>query len=346
VAHSLVPPAATPGALAGALQPEALVADLEHAGLALLACPSELAAPISHALQLGPELLRSCGLPRAAQRLHAAAEAQGLALAYKQQGRLKERLQVRRLARSSQTMAEPPPGGARSSMALPETGPEEGEAREAEEAGEARAAVVALEAALVAFEKLALAAFGAWCRVWGVPGEEALRRFGDPGHGPGEPLGGKHKSVLNLYHYFNDGGCEEEPCREHADPGLVTILCRSTNAGLQVRLPRCPGGAPGHAAEYEEAWLDVEPAMDDCAHEGGPVLLAAVGETLERLSGCRVPSCRHRVAKTVGPRFNAAYELRPRTNVWHAWPALAGPGLGVSPGAAVLEAPEGRGAGA
>ena len=45
-----------------------------------------------------------------------------------------------------------------------------------------------------------------------------------------------------------------------------------------------------------------------------------VGETLERLSGGWHPACVHRVKPTEGqPRFNMAFELRPRCNVWHPW---------------------------
>ena len=40
------------------------------------------------------------------------------------------------------------------------------------------------------------------------------------------------------------------------------------------------------------------------------------GETLERLSGNCHPACLHRVAHTDAPRFNVAFELRPRCNVW------------------------------
>lgn len=71
----------------------------------------------------------------------------------------------------------------------------------------------------------------------------------------------KAAEVLNLYHYFNS--CEEEPCRSHADPGLVTVLGRSTLPGLQAVLPVKPGGAPGRPAVYEDHWCDLEPLMDE-----------------------------------------------------------------------------------
>lgn len=73
---------------------------------------------------------------------------------------------------------------------------------------------------------------------------------------------GKGKSVLNLYHYFNLETCDEEPCRSHADPGLLTVLCRSTEPGLQALHPLKPGGAPGQPAAYEDSWCDLEPMMD------------------------------------------------------------------------------------
>ena len=66
--------------------------------------------------------------------------------------------------------------------------------------------------------------------------------------------------ALLRYHYFNVDSTE--PCRPHADPGLLTVLCRSTEAALQARRPLRPGGAPGVPAAYEETWCDLEPMMD------------------------------------------------------------------------------------
>merc|ERR1712048_294757 len=153
----------------------------------------------------------------------------------------------------------------------------------------------------------------------GIPTDEALQRFGDP-HLTGlrekdlcsmmtQSTGAKAKSVMNLYYYFEDE-TDLEPCREHADPGLVTLLCCSSSAaGLQIRLPLhssaeptgpeyCNMWRPECALTYSETWYDVEPAMDACLRQcapGSTVLLAIVGEALERLSGFRFPACRHRV---------------------------------------------------
>lgn len=277
-------------------QPGLLAADLRQHSFGLVHCPDPLAAPVARMLRLGPALLEET------KELQTAAAAAGLALQFKRQGLLKERLQVRRARRPAKVGA-------------------------AAEAAADAAAV--LEAAHTAMESVALACFEAWCATADVPSAEALEKFGDQDPNAGEKFGKtKAQSVLNLYHYFNEAGCDEEPCREHADPGLLTVLCRSTNEALQVRLPTQPGGAPGEAASYEEPWRDVEPLMDEGlraadARPGDVVLLIATGETLERLSGSSLASCRHRVTEASGRRFNAAFEMRPRMNVWHPWAAMA-----------------------
>ena len=110
----------------------------------------------------------------------------------------------------------------------------------------------------------------------------------------------KIAEVLNLYHYFNSPSCEDEPCRSHADPGLLTVLGRSTLGGLEAVCPVKPGGAPGVAASYEDYWRDLELLMDDLGR-GQPShvpFLVLVGETLERLSGGWHPSCVHRVRRS------------------------------------------------
>ena len=50
------------------------------------------------------------------------------------------------------------------------------------------------------------------------------------------------RMIIMIIMMFNEAGCDEEPCREHADPGLLTVLCRSTNEALQVYIPQ-RGGA-------------------------------------------------------------------------------------------------------
>jgi len=294
-------------------QPTGFAADLRSTGFALLRCPRQIAAPISGAMRSGVALLRTGEALEASAAASSRSSSCGLACSYKQQGDLKERLQVRRAAASTGEAEAPPPDAPASRL---------------------------LVEALAAFEVVALACFEAWCAANGVPAGPALQAFGEAeflaAPGCGTRAAGKSKAVLNAYHYFNEATCEEEPCREHADPGLLTLLCRSTNDALQVRLALEPGGAPGRPATYEECWRDVEPAMDACSASGAAdsvgtseaaeeedqqelILLVAAGETIERLSAGAFPSCRHRVARTTGRRFNLAYELRPRMNVWHPW---------------------------
>ncbi|CAK9004268.1 Probable C-terminal domain small phosphatase (Developmental gene 1148 protein) [Durusdinium trenchii] len=110
-------------------------------------------------------------------------------------------------------------------------------------------------------ESLAEVAMEAWCASQGLPVATAKQKFGDLSFGNSQEEG-KGKSVLNLYHYFNLETCDEEPCRSHADPGLLTVLCRSTEPGLQALHPLKPGGAPGQPAAYEDSWCDLEPMMD------------------------------------------------------------------------------------
>lgn len=256
----------------------------------------------------------------ASKGLGASIRAAGLAPVYKLQGSLKERLQLRRTGAALHTSAEVVAG-------LPPTSnrPDSVFADDSSLA----AAAEALADATAAFEAISSSCFEAWCHEAGVPADEALQQFGDAGYAPSS-CSGKGKSVLNIYNYFNEQSCDEEPCREHADPGLLTMLCRSTNAALQVRLP-LPDETADQASDYEDVWRDVESAMDAAAKNAqigsshgnleasGFVLLVIVGETLERLSGKRLAACQHRVARAAGTRLNMAYEMRPRVNVWHPW---------------------------
>jgi len=245
----------------------------------------------------------------------------GLAPVYKQQGNLKERLQLRRaVAAHGATTPDAELVASPCSKSSPSTHTDN---------FCLAGAAAALVDATTALESVSRSCFEAWCTEAGVPAEVALGQFGDLAYTPAGAGGsGKGKSVLNIYHYYNEEACDEEPCREHADPGLLTLLCRSTNAALQVRLP-LSGEAPAQVVAYEDMWRDVEPAMDAAVHAApspscceesdgsGFVLLAIVGETLERLSGKRLAACQHRVARAAGTRLNMAYEMRPRINVWH-----------------------------
>ena len=290
------------------LEPRAFVEELTRQSFAIVSCPEELARPVALAMQRAEALL---GISAAT----------GLCLNYKRQKDLKQRLQVRRTGHGLQGLpgAEDDPGILSSSFEV--------------------------------MEAVAQVSMEAWCDRQGFPSQAAKSHFGDlsfgeegcpeQGHGdPGTSGAAKGKSVLNLYHYFNED--PEEPCRQHADPGLVTVLClSSTRKGLEVRLPLEPGGAPGLPASYDEEWQDVEAAMDlqrtgnahlsqDPTNSGQEAFcfLVIVGETLERLSAGHHPACLHRVARTAEPRFNMAFELRPRCNVWHPWQQLLGPQSG------------------
>ncbi|CAE7607161.1 ftsH [Symbiodinium natans] len=290
------------------LEPEAFVEELTRLSFAIVCCPKEVAQPVACAMQRAEALL---SIPAAT----------GLCLNYKRQKDLKQRLQVRRTGQDLQASAEDDPRVLASSFEV--------------------------------MEAVAQASMEAWCDSQGVPTQAAKSHFGDLSFGEEaypeqgqqgqESAIGKGKSVLNLYHYFNQDP-SEEPCRQHADPGLVTVLClSSTKKGLEVRLPLRPGGAPGKSATYDEEWQDVEAAMDSAlstkrtaraepeSERSGRsgrsgqdefCFLVIAGETLERLSAGQHPACLHRVAHISEPRFNMAFELRPRCNVWHPWQQL------------------------
>ena len=44
---------------------------------------------------------------------------------------------------------------------------------------------------------------------------------------------------------------QEEPCRAHCDPGLLTVLCRSSGRGLEAQRPIAASCTPGRPAAYE-----------------------------------------------------------------------------------------------
>lgn len=259
---------------------QAFIDELTHQSFAVVAAPARLASPVAAVFAAPQGLLGHSG-------------ANGpLVWSFKRQGELKERSQVRRVSF---------------------------------EAGDPEDL---LWASFEVMEQLAAEAMDAWCAAtMEVPSEAARRSFGDLSFAAEEATHqelGKGKSVLNLYHYFNSPTCDEEPFRSHADPGLLTVLGRSTKAGLQAVRPLTPGKAPGRPASYGEEWLDLELLMDDLGRGQAPHVpfLVLVGETMERLSGGWHPSCVHRVKRSEEPgesRFNMAFELRPRCNVWHPW---------------------------
>eukprot|EP00929_Paragymnodinium_shiwhaense_P084481 TRINITY_DN45178_c0_g1_i4.p1 TRINITY_DN45178_c0_g1~~TRINITY_DN45178_c0_g1_i4.p1 ORF type:complete len:447 (-),score=115.49 TRINITY_DN45178_c0_g1_i4:405-1745(-) len=337
--------------------PESFVEDLRQLTLAVLWCPEAFAAPVRRLLETGPRQLaklreaEEAGPSKSEWLKQEAEEELALSAVYKREGDLKERVQLRRCGGRRPTAAARP-GGVKGSGS-----------GEASESGDG-SLVPILADAVDALEDVSQACLDAWCEHGGVlskspktaagcqktaaASQDLLREVGDyhffePDSSRSAASSAKSKSVLNLIQYFNDSSCSEEPCREHADPGLLTILCRSSHpeGGLQVRFPQMHGGSqdagssgraycerwrpPGEAVSYADEWQSLEPLMDELARQkagedGGMVLLAIVDETLERLSNWRFPACRHRVSPQHGLRSNITYEMRPRVNVWTPWP--------------------------
>ncbi|CAJ1419920.1 unnamed protein product [Effrenium voratum] len=225
---------------------------------------------------------------RGARLLGSSAEKEGFAWSYKRQA-VKERTQVRRSCQ----------GKCHMDLDL--------------EALEALEGEQLMLSCFDCLELVAQRAFEAYCLAENLEVQQAAQAFGDFSLGVDR---GKGKSVLNLYHYFS--GVEEEPCRAHCDPGLLTVLCRSSGRGLEAQRPIAASCTPGRPAAYEEVWQDMEALMDAATQEleDAVPFLVITGETLERLSGNCHPACLHRVAHTDAPRFNVAFELRPRCNVW------------------------------
>lgn len=309
-------------------QPAQFVSDLRRFSCAMLQCPAAPAQAISRVLRLSPQVFHTLRRESAPSEGSAPIEntsalapsltAAGLAPSYKQQGILKERLQLRRAGEALSWTPHHSLCGIQHAEP-PEDSPD--------------ALAASIVEATAALEELSKSCFAACCEEAGVSAKDMLSQIGDHGYTPSASSKGKGKSVLNLYHYFNDDECDEEPCREHADPGLLTLLCRSTNAALQVRIPQRDSNTSVESRGYEPVWRDVEAAMDlaathemkEVAEQPGLVLLVIVGETLERLTQGRLSACQHRVVKVAGDRLNLAYEMRPRVNVWHPWEAAATP---------------------
>lgn len=122
---------------------------------------------------------------------------------------------------------------------------------------------------------------------------------------------GFDSSVLNLYQYFGAEDVDFD-CRAHADPGLLSVLTRSTRPGLEITPPM------RERTEGEEAmiWQAIEPAMSS----DGSSLLIIAGETLQRVTQSRIPECIHRVVREPSvERTNLVFELRPTKAIW-VWP--------------------------
>ena len=155
------------------------------------------------------------------------------------------------------------------------------------------------------------------------------------------PKAGRTKSVLNAMLYLDGGSGAEEPwCREHADPGLLTVLARSDLDALQLRLPEKgraallgdPSPGTSRPEPGEDTWYNVEPVMDAAAAAAGPgfeAMLILPGYSLERLSGGALKACIHRVPRSSeagATRRTAAFELRPTVDIWASWSEEAASG--------------------
>ena len=139
-----------------------------------------------------------------------------------------------------------------------------------------------------------------------------------------EPEDSVSASVLNVYRYFNSqpSSTEKPPeseysknCRQHIDPGLITILGRGDSPGLQLFLPYSSGGR-GEGEERGE-WV----AAEEIVKEDEWLIL--VGESLEMVhnrmvkekeSSSPFTSSLHRVVEGKRERTNIIFELRPRVN--------------------------------
>jgi len=128
---------------------------------------------------------------------------------------------------------------------------------------------------------------------------ELLRHYGDASPLPESTFG---CSVFNVYHYFNTPDITAQNCVQHIDPGLITVLAKSSiSEGLEIT-----EGVTGN-------WRPIERSMREND------VLVLIGETLERVTDHRVKGNLHRVEKSTKPRLNLTFEMRPRLPIYYPW---------------------------
>lgn len=197
---------------------------------------------------------------------------------------------------------------------------------------------VSIEESFEAFEAVIEQVFVAVCEDSGICYEEVCAALFP------ESIG-RVKSVFNAMKYVDGGvgAASAEPwCRQHCDPGILTLLARSDLAALQLQVPLQTEGCDAAEecagpSEVEDgsrfSWFEVEKAMDEAvsttAGDGVEAMLVLVGFTLERLTAGRYRAMVHRVprhesaADSPLSRQTAAFELRPSTETWGEWKAAA-----------------------
>eukprot|EP01121_Diplochlamys_sp_Union-15-3_P000174 TRINITY_DN10161_c0_g1_i1.p1 TRINITY_DN10161_c0_g1~~TRINITY_DN10161_c0_g1_i1.p1 ORF type:complete len:179 (+),score=17.98 TRINITY_DN10161_c0_g1_i1:137-673(+) len=150
------------------------------------------------------------------------------------------------------------------------------------------------------FEQLALRSLKIIFQRMGINTDELLGSYGDP---TVIPVGKVSTSVFNVYHYFNTADAKElVNCRQHVDPGLITVLGRGTMNGLEIR-----------DSFLSDDWISIEKYMTD-----NEVVVIA-GETLNLVSGGRIKGGLHWVNKSEKERLNLTFEMRTAFPIYWPW---------------------------
>jgi len=151
------------------------------------------------------------------------------------------------------------------------------------------------------FEHVALLVLGVILESMEIDMNKLMAAYGDQ-----DPLpeGKVSTSVFNIYHYYNTLEVKDTiNCRQHIDPGLITVLSRGTISGLQISDPSYP----------QAEWIVIENYI--APNE----VVVIAGETLKLVTGGRVKGCRHWVGKNTRSRVNMAFEMRPSYPIYWPW---------------------------
>eukprot|EP01120_Amphizonella_sp_Union-15-10_P012334 TRINITY_DN5456_c0_g1_i2.p1 TRINITY_DN5456_c0_g1~~TRINITY_DN5456_c0_g1_i2.p1 ORF type:complete len:257 (+),score=45.24 TRINITY_DN5456_c0_g1_i2:98-868(+) len=139
------------------------------------------------------------------------------------------------------------------------------------------------------FERIANELLKSILLFMGINHSELMSVYGDPN----PPK--LSSSVLNVFNYFNSSDIEKTVnCREHIDPGLITVLGKGTVGGLLVRDP----------TRSDVTWISVEDLMEPSD------VIILTGQTLNFLTGGKVEGNLHWVGKNTSSRVNITFELR------------------------------------